>query len=92
MLTPEDSLRLNVLLKQDLHALRIDEGKMLVHALTARGEARVVLNPNCSEEAYLRKVREVISSQVLAYPTAIPPISSAGPAWGTRAARVWRGC
>ena len=72
MLTPEDSLRLNVLLKQDLHALRIDEGKMLVHALTARGEARVVLNPNCSEEAYLRKVREVISSQVLGVPHGYP--------------------
>ena len=72
MLTPEDSLRLNVLLKQDLHALRIDEGKMLVHALTARGEARVVLNPNCSDEAYLRKVRELISSQVLGVPHGYP--------------------
>ena len=72
MLTPEDSLRLNVLLKQDLHALRIDEGKMLVHALTARGEARVALNPNCSDEAYLRKVRELISSQVLGVPHGYP--------------------
>lgn len=72
MLTPEDSLRMNVLLKQDLHALRIDEGKMLVHALTARGEARVVLNPNCSDEAYLRKLRELISSQVLGVPHGYP--------------------
>ncbi len=72
MLTPEDSLRLNVLLKQDLHALRIDEGKMLVHALTARGEARVALKPNGSDEAYLRKVRELISSQVLGVPHGYP--------------------
>lgn len=72
MLTPEDSLRLNVLLKQDLRALRIDEGKMTVHALTGRGEARVVLNPNCAEEKYLRQVRELISSAVLGVPHGYP--------------------
>jgi hypothetical protein len=72
MLTPEDSLRLNVLLKQDLRALRIDEGKMTVHALTSRGEARVPLNPNCSDEKYLRQVREMISSAVLGVPHGYP--------------------
>jgi len=72
MLSPEDSLRLNVLLKQDLHALRIDEGKMTVYALTARGEARISLNPNCAEETYLRRVRETISSNVLGVPHGYP--------------------
>ncbi|AGA33265.1 DsrS [Thioalkalivibrio nitratireducens DSM 14787] len=72
MLTPEDSLRLNVLLKQDLRALRIDEGKMTVHALTGRGEARIVLNPNCPDDKYLRQVREVISSAVLGVPHGYP--------------------
>jgi hypothetical protein len=72
MLTPEDSLRLNVLLKQDLRALRIDEGKMTVHGLTSRGEARVPLNPNCSDEKYLRQVREMISSAVLGVPHGYP--------------------
>ncbi len=72
MLTPEDSLRLNVLLKQDLHALRIDEGKMTIHALTGRGEARIPLNPNCPDDAYLRRVREMISSSVLGVPHGYP--------------------
>ncbi len=72
MLSPEDSLRLNVLLKQDLQALRIDEGKMTVYALTGRGEARIPLNPNCPEETYLRRVRETISSQVLGVPHGYP--------------------
>ena len=72
MLTPEDSLRLNVLLKQDLQALRIDEGKMTVHALTGRGEARIQLNPNRADEKYLRQVREVISSAVLGVPHGYP--------------------
>jgi hypothetical protein len=71
-LTSEDSLRLNVLLKQDLQALRIDEGKMTVHALTGRGEARIQLNPNCADEKYLRQVREVISSAVLGVPHGYP--------------------
>ncbi|HSM27799.1 MAG TPA: DsrS, partial [Thioalkalivibrio sp.] len=72
MLSPEDSLRLNVLLKQDLQALRIDEGKMTVYALTGRGEARIPLNPNCPEETYLRRVRETISSNVLGVPHGYP--------------------
>jgi hypothetical protein len=72
MLSPEDSLRLNVLLKQDLQALRIDEGKMTVYALTGRGEARIPLNPNCPEDTYLRRVRETISSNVLGVPHGYP--------------------
>ena len=38
-LSSEDSLRLNVLINQDLQAIRIDESKMIVQALTGRGEA-----------------------------------------------------
>ena len=33
-LSNEDNLRLNVLLAQDLKAVRIDESRMIVHALT----------------------------------------------------------
>jgi len=72
MLTSEDSLRLNVLLQQEVHALRIDEGKLLIHALTPRGEARVALHPNCAEEKYLRQVLELISSHVLGVPHGYP--------------------
>jgi hypothetical protein len=71
-LSPEDSLRLNVLLNQELQALRIDEGKLLVLGLTPKGEARVQLNPNCAEEKYLRQVRELISNHVLGSPHGYP--------------------
>lgn len=71
-LSPEDSLRLNVLLNQDLQALRIDEGKRLVVGLTPKGEAKVPLNPNCAEEKYLRQVREMISNHVLGSPHGYP--------------------
>ncbi len=71
-LSPEDSLRLNVLLKQELQALRIDESKMSVHALTAQGEATVPLHPTMRDDLYLKKVRELISTQVLGSPGGYP--------------------
>lgn len=71
-LSNEDSLRLNVLLNQDLQAVRIDESKMVVHALTARGEATVPLNPNCRDDKYLRMVREMFSTQALGSPGGYP--------------------
>lgn len=71
-LSHEDSLRLNVLLSQELHAVRIDEGSLTVHALSTRGEARVPLNPTCRAEQYLRRVRELLSSQVLGSPGGYP--------------------
>ncbi len=71
-LSPEDSLRLNVLLKQDLQAVRIDESKMVVFAITSNGEASVALNPNCRDEPYLKQVRELFSSEVLGSPGGYP--------------------
>lgn len=68
----EDSLRMNVLLNQDIHALRIDESKMVVYGLSAKGEAVVPLNPNCRDEQYVKKVKEVISSHVLGSPGGYP--------------------
>ena len=41
-LSNEDNLRINVLLRQNLYALRIDESKMLIDALTERGEGQVI--------------------------------------------------
>ena len=61
-LSQEDNLRLNVLLNQPLHAIRIDEGKMIVYGLTEKGEAKIQLNPNCKDELYVRRVKELISS------------------------------
>jgi hypothetical protein len=71
-LSPEDTLRLNVLLASRPQAIRIDESRMTVHALSERGEARVDLNPNCREELYLRRVRELVSGHVLGSPGGYP--------------------
>jgi hypothetical protein len=71
-LAQEDSLRLNVMLHQSVHAIRIDESSMTVHALSDRGEAKVKLNPNCRDEQYLKRVRELISSHVLGSPGGYP--------------------
>ncbi|MGD8712367.1 MAG: sulfur reduction protein DsrS, partial [Thiohalophilus sp.] len=48
-LSNEDALRLNVLLNQNLQAIRIDESKMIVYGLSEKGEASVSLNPNCRD-------------------------------------------
>ncbi len=71
-LSTEDSLRMNVLLTQQLQAIRIDESKMIVYGLSARGEAKVVLNPNCRDEQYIKLVKEFISTQVLGSPGGYP--------------------
>ncbi|MEZ5540787.1 MAG: sulfur reduction protein DsrS [Pseudomonadota bacterium] len=71
-LTPEDALRVNVLLAGSLKAVRIDESKMVLYALSERGEARIQLNPNCRDETYLRLVREALSSHVLGSPGGYP--------------------
>ena len=71
-LSAEDSLRMNVLLTQQLHAIRIDESKMIVYGLSARGEAKVVLNPNCRDDQYIKLVKEFISTQVLGSPGGYP--------------------
>jgi hypothetical protein len=71
-LSSEDSLRLNVLLANELEAIRIDESSMTVHGLSARGESAVRLSPNCRDEQYLRRVREMLSSHVLGSPGGYP--------------------
>jgi hypothetical protein len=71
-LSPEDSLRLNVLLRQGLQAVRIDESRMIVYALTPRGEAKVPLNPNCRSEQYIRNVKALFSSHSLGSPGGYP--------------------
>ena len=71
-LSPEDALRINVLLASPIEAVRIDESSMTVHALSVKGETRFKLNPNCRDEAYLRTVREALSSHVLGSPGGYP--------------------
>ena len=71
-LSPEDALRVNVLLAGNLKAVRIDESRMTLHALSDKGEASIQLKPNCRDESYLRRVRETLSSHVLGSPGGYP--------------------
>jgi hypothetical protein len=71
-LSPEDALRINVLLAGNLKAVRIDESRMTLHALTDKGEASIRLTPNCRDDSYLRRVRETLSSHVLGSPGGYP--------------------
>lgn len=71
-LSNEDNLRLNVLLHQELQAIRIDESKMIVYGLSDKGEARVDLKANCKDEVYIKQVKELISTHVLGSPGGYP--------------------
>lgn len=71
-LSNEDNLRMNVLLHQDLQAIRIDESKMIVYGLSDKGEAKIELKPNCKDEVYIKQVKELISTHVLGSPGGYP--------------------
>lgn len=71
-LTPEDALRLNVLLAGEIQAIRIDETAMTVHGLTPRGEAAVKLHPAGRNDQYLRLVREMLAGHAIGSPGGYP--------------------
>ncbi len=71
-LSAEDNLRLNVLLAQELYAVRIDESKMIVYALTAKGEAKVPLNAIGKDEVYIKEVKALFSTHVMGSPGGYP--------------------
>ena len=71
-LSNEDQLRLNVLIAQPLQAIRIDESRMCVHALSEKGEATVQLNPTCKDEKYIRLIRQFLSTHYLGSPGGYP--------------------
>ncbi len=71
-LSPEDALRLNVLLAKNLRAIRIDESAMAVLALLDEGEVRFQLNPTVKDEAYLKYLRAALSAHVLGSSGAYP--------------------
>lgn len=71
-LSAEDNLRLNVLLAQNLQAVRIDESKMIVYALTEKGEAKVQLNANCKDEKYIKEIKALFSTHVMGSPGGYP--------------------
>lgn len=71
-LSPEDQFRLNVLLAQDIKAIRIDEATQTLHALAAAGEASMPLHPNCRADKYFRILREHLSGHALGSPGGYP--------------------
>jgi hypothetical protein len=70
-LSPEDALRLNVLLA-NAQAVRIDENSMTVYGLNGEQEMKFPLNPTGRSDHYLQKVREMLSSAVLDSPGGYP--------------------
>lgn len=72
VLAEPDLLRMNVLLTQPLQAVRINESRMCLEALTDQGEARVPLHPNTRPETYLREVRALLSTRILGSPGGYP--------------------
>lgn len=71
-LAPQDALRINVLLANQPQAIRIHESSMTLHGLSEKGEAKIELNPDCREEQYLKKVKEMLSGHVLGSPGGYP--------------------
>ncbi|MEN8174469.1 MAG: sulfur reduction protein DsrS [Pseudomonadota bacterium] len=71
-LSPEDTLRLNVLLANRPRAIRINESRMTVQGLGQDGESQVKLNPNCRDEQYVKRVKELLSGHVLGSPGGYP--------------------
>ncbi|WP_456403992.1 sulfur reduction protein DsrS [Thiolapillus sp.] len=71
-LSPEDSLRLNVMLANQPQAIRIDESRMVVYALSEKGEMEIPLNPTCKDEQYIKWIRETLSMHVLGTPSGYP--------------------
>ena len=71
-LSAEDELRLQVLLTQDLDVIRIDESKMVLHALTNNDEIQMQLHPTEPDEYYLKKIRQTLSSHILGSPSGYP--------------------
>lgn len=71
-LSSEDALRLNVLLANEPLAIRIHESSMTLCGLLRDGESSISLNPNRSDEKYLKLVRSVLSERALGNPQGYP--------------------
>lgn len=71
-LSAEDELRLAVLLAGEVQAVRIDESALQLHALTARGEARIALHPTGRPERYLMQLRERLAGHAMGSPGGYP--------------------
>ncbi len=65
MLTPEDTLKLNVLISTSI-AIRIDVYKLVVVGLTKdRKEQTIALNPSGDSNQYIQAVQKLLTSKIL---------------------------
>jgi len=71
-LSPDDELKLNVLLAGNVLAVRVDEGARAVYALTEKGEARVNLSPMGRVDRYFTQVRELLGRHAMNLPSGYP--------------------
>jgi hypothetical protein len=71
-LASQDALRINVLLANKPQAIRIHESSMTLYGLSDKGELKVELNPDCRDEQYIKKVKEMLSGYVLGSPGGYP--------------------
>jgi hypothetical protein len=71
-LSPEDSLRLNVMLAGDIQAIRIDATNMTIYGLSPRGTATVKLHPVGRSDQYLRTARELLAGFAIGSPGGYP--------------------
>jgi len=60
------------MLANNINAVRIDEGRMMVYGIADGNEMQIQLNPNCNDEKYIKQVKELLSSHVLGSPGGYP--------------------
>ena len=82
MLSPEDNLRLNVMLACKPLAIRLNESNMTLYALLPDDkEATIKLHPTHKDEAYLKIIRELLEEHALSgggYPLSLKRWSRMG--------------
>jgi len=71
-LSPEDSLRLNVMLAGEIQAIRIDAANMTIYGLSPRGTASIKLHPIGRSDQYLRTARELLAGFAIGSPGGYP--------------------
>jgi len=70
--------------------VRIDESKMTVFALTAKGEAKIPLNAIGKDEVYIKEVKALFSTHVMGSPGGYPVYLKRWTRMGQAAMTVWR--
>jgi len=64
-LSSEDQLRIQVMFHNNPEAIRIDENRMVLYALTQNGEASIPLSPNCTNDNYIKELKGMLAEYTL---------------------------